>query len=479
MIVEELKKSIYDCAMMGKLTIQLSEDSPIENIYQFLKFDSNLSSIKEDEIPFEIPKNWRWERLGNLGETADTLSFSDGPFGSNLKTQHYILEPEVRIIQLSNIGENGWVDENVKYTSFSHLKTISRCEVKAGDFAIAKMMPAGRPVIIPNLGTKIVLGSDAVKFVPNKVLNKKYLYYCLKSPMFLKQVYSEVHGITRVRTSLNKLKTYLIPIPPIEEQQRIVDRISEIFDKLDKISPIEVELRELKNNFPNDMKKSILNEAFIGNLVNNNLESDDVFKLEEIIKSNNKKYIPINSDVLPPTWKFFKFGDLFEIINGFTPLRSNEEFWNKKEIPWFTVDDINAQGRVINYTNQFITKKALGKNSKRLLPADTILLCCTASVGEYAITKIPLTTNQQFNGLIVKEELKEFILPMYLYEFVKTLKTKLLSKSGKTTFSFLSTKKLAEFEIPIPPIEEQQRIIDKIESLLPLCDDIETLIIGE
>ena len=235
----------------------------------------------------------------------------------------------------------------------------------------------------------------------------------------------------------------------------------------------------MKSTFPSDMRKSILSQAFCGNLLENSVDSDDVSKLELLVKKSNKKYVEIYSDDLPSTWKRFKFKDLFDIVNGFTPLRSNDEFWNKKEIPWFTIEDINLQGRTINHTKQFITKKALGKSSKRLLPPNTVLLCCTASVGEYAITNIPLTTNQQFNGLIIKDELKKYILPMYLYEFVKTLKPKLLSKSGKTTFNFLSTKKLSEFEIPIPPLEEQQRIVDKIEQLLPLCDDIEQLVTGD
>ena len=242
MIVDELKKSILDYAITGKLTSQLDKDIPIDKLYEQLKIDNKLSKIDESEIPFVIPNGWKWEKLGNLAESTDTSSFADGPFGSNLKTQHYTLNPEVRIIQLSNIGENGWNNENEKYTTYEHLKTISRCEVNAGDFAIAKMMPAGRPIIVPNLGTKIVLGTDAVKFVPNKALNKKYLYYVMKSPMFVKQVYSEVHGITRVRTSLNKLKNYLIPLPPIEEQQRIVDKLEQLLplcDDIEKLINIE------------------------------------------------------------------------------------------------------------------------------------------------------------------------------------------------------------------------------------------------
>ena len=137
---------------------------------------------------------------------------------------------------MSNIGETGWKDDNVKYTSFEHLKTIERCEIHPGDLVVAKMMPAGRTVEVPDLGTKIVLGSDACKFVPNHILNKDYLKYAMKSKAFLWQVYSEAHGITRVRTSLTKLKSYIIPIPPIEEQQRIVDKLNQILPLCDDLN---------------------------------------------------------------------------------------------------------------------------------------------------------------------------------------------------------------------------------------------------
>ena len=158
-------------------------------------------------------------------------------------------------------------------------------------------------------------------------------------------------------------------------------------------------------------------------------------------------------------------------------MRTNNSFWNKKEIAWFTIEDIRRKGRFIKTTHQYITNEALGTSSKRLLPKNTVLLCCTASVGEYAYTNIELTTNQQFNGIVIKDNLKEYISPLYLYEFVKTLKTQMLNNSGKTTFNFLSTKKLGEFVIPIPPLEEQERIVEKIKELLHLCDDIENLLI--
>lgn len=470
MIVDSLKDSILQVACEGKLVnqnTQFNAQDEIEDILFDVKDNKKYVYNKILEGPFLIPQNWLWVKLEDI-----CLKITDGTHSTPKYTNFGI--PFISVKDVSS----GYIDfSNTKFISKEeHDKLFERCNPEFGDLLITKVGTTGVPAIINTTEQFSLFVSVALLKINNKKINNKFLYYFLKSPIVQKQVKENTRGVGNKNWVLDAIKKTILPLPPLEEQQRIVDKLEELFIKLDYVKSIEVELKELKNNFPNDMKKSILNEAFIGKLVNNNLESHDVSKLEEIIKNNNKNYISINSDVLPPTWKLFKFSDLFEIVNGFTPLRSNNDFWNKKEIPWFTIDDINDQGRVINYTNQFITKQALGKNSKRLLPVNTILLCCTASVGEYAITKIPLTTNQQFNGLIIKDELKEYILPMYLFEFVKTLKTQLLSKSGKTTFNFLSTKKLAEFEIPIPPIEEQKRIVDKLEQLLPLCDDIDALI---
>src|SRR5450759_4824737 len=105
-------------------------------------------------------------------------------------------------------------------------------------------------------------------------------------------------------------------------------------------------------------------------------------------------------------WDTVKLADICDISVGSTPLRSKREFWTDGTVPWFTIDDIRENGRVVYRTKQKITDLAFKKSSVKFLPANTILLCCTASVGEYAITKIPLTTNQQFNGLVIKDNNK-------------------------------------------------------------------------
>jgi type I restriction enzyme S subunit len=165
-------------------------------------------------------------------------------------------------------------------------------------------------------------------------------------------------------------------------------------------------------------------------------------------------------------WEKKSLGEVCEIVNGSTPLRTNKAFWDYGDFPWFTIDDIREQGRIITETKQKVTKAALSK--LRVLPIDTVLLCCTASVGEYAITKIELTTNQQFNGLVVKDRKK--LDPLFLMHYCSTLKDKLLGLSGKTTIDFIAISKLKPLEIPFPSLPEQQRIVAILDECFAVLD---------
>lgn len=213
--------------------------------------------VPAEEQPYEVPENWVWVRLGSLAQ-----DMADGPFGSNLKTEHYTNNKEVRIIQLSNIGENGWREDNKKYTTFEHAKVIARSKVEAGDIVIAKMMPAGRAIICPSYEQQYVLSSDAVKFVPNSLVDNNFCCKGINSYFFQTLVQENTQGITRARTSIKKLKGYPFPLPPLSEQQRIVERIEELFAKLDEAKE---RLQEVADSFA-VRKAAILHKAFTGEL---------------------------------------------------------------------------------------------------------------------------------------------------------------------------------------------------------------------
>jgi restriction endonuclease S subunit/predicted nucleotidyltransferase len=166
---------------------------------------------------------------------------------------------------------------------------------------------------------------------------------------------------------------------------------------------------------------------------------------------------------LPKGWQVKTLGEVCDIFNGATPSKSKKKYWDNGDINWFTIKDIRNQGRVINNTEQKITQSGFKNSSLKILPINSVLLCCTASIGEFAITKIKLTTNQQFNGLVIKD--KNILMPEYLYYFSSTLKNKLLNNSSQTTISFLSLTKLKKISIPIPPLAEQQQIVATLDSL--------------
>ena len=186
----------------------------------------------------------------------------------------------------------------------------------------------------------------------------------------------------------------------------------------------------------------------------------DILKNKNFIL-NEQRYI-VDSIKLSE-YEMITLGEVCNIINGSTPLRNNKEYWENGNISWFTVDDIREQGRRIKYTKQLVTEKALAKTNIKLLPSKTVLICCTASVGEFAFTEIPLTCNQQFNGLVIKDEFQDKLLPEFLFILSSTFKLELIRLSGQTTFNFISVGTLQELEIPIPPIEIQEHIVKEIE----------------
>ena len=185
----------------------------------------------------------QWETK-TLREISDEMV--DGPFGSDLKTEHYTTDRQVRIIQLSNIGEFGWNDTNTKYTTFAHAAELSRCLVEPGSVLIAKMMPAGRAIICPSGEKGYILGSDVVKVIPNSSVDSKYLVYVTKSQFYLDQIADDTQGSTRARTSISKLRKTAILFPPKEEQVAIATVLSNMDSEIEALEHKLAKYRQVK-----------------------------------------------------------------------------------------------------------------------------------------------------------------------------------------------------------------------------------------
>ena len=188
-----------------------------------------------------IPEDWEVIQLADY-----IVDINDGPFGSNLKSEHYTLDREVRIIQLGNVGDDGWNNENIKYTTFEHASTLKRCIVPYGTIIIAKMMPAGRAIICPSTEPAYIQGSDVIKVVFTDSIDKDFFIYLTKSKAYLEQIESGVQGSTRARTNIGKIKSLKLPLPSVEEQNRIAGALLSVDKMIRALDEAIAKKRQIK-----------------------------------------------------------------------------------------------------------------------------------------------------------------------------------------------------------------------------------------
>ena len=488
MTPEQLKASILQYAVEGKLVKQDPNDEPASELIQKIKSQrtrlakeskikksKKLPLITDDEKPFDIPDNWEWARLNDLSENVQ-YPFADGPFGSNLKKEHYTDKKEVRIIQLSNIGERGWRDANHRYTTFEHLKDIKRSEVEAGDIVIAKMMPAGRAIIVPqHLEKKFVLSSDAVKFVPNKLLYKDFLYFAINSSVFKSQVDAEVQGITRKRTSLTKVKKYILPIPPLEEQKRIVAKIKKLMPLVDEYAESYNRLQKIDNEFEDKLKQSVLQYAMEGKLVKQNSSdepaSELIKKIEnekaELVKEGkikkSKKLPAITDDEkpfdIPDSWEWVRLDTVLDVRDG----THDTPKYVKNGIPLITSKNI-SNGHLDFSNIKYISEKDFTEINKRSnVEKGDIIFAMIGSIGNPVI----VDTDRKFGikNVALLKNINHSLDMNFVLHYLYLLENLWIKNASGAVQKFISLKKIRSSLIPFPPLEEQRRIVEKVEEL--------------
>ena len=484
MTAKQLTDSILQMAIQGKLVPQDPNDEPASVLLERIKEekrrlvkegklkkkDLEETAISEDEVPFKIPDGWICASLSTL-----SLDSADGPFGSNLKKEHYTDNKEVRIIQLSNIGEEGWRNTNVKYTTFEHLECIKRSEAFAGDIIIAKMMPAGRSIICPIGDEKYVLSSDAVRFNFPPVLNKEYLYYAINSNIFRRQVYGDVQGITRVRTSLTKLRNYYLPIPPHREQMRIVGRIKEFLSLIKEYGEAYEEASKMDAELPDKLKKSILQDAIMGKLGTQDPNDEPASVLLEHIREEKKRLVkegklkkkdleetPVEESEqpfkIPESWEWVRVGFVADYING---LAFKPEDWELSGMPIIRIQNLSDINKPCNYTSKTFDEKFKVYNGD-LLFSWSATLDSFIWEGETAWLNQHIFKVVQYTGVYKK----------YLFYALKGLVTNLSFITHGLTMKHLTRGVFEEYPFALPPLAEQHRIVEKIEALFREIDNM-------
>lgn len=430
-------------ACEGKLVAQMEDEPKVEQI-----------GDRASDMPFPIPEKWKWVKLSEL-----SLDMADGPFGSNLKKEHYTSKREVRIIQLSNIGERGWRNENVKYTTFTHVETISRSKVSAGDIVIAKMMPAGRAVIVPEIENGFVLSSDAVKVVVNKErCLTRFLNFAINSPLFKHQVYSNVQGTTRIRTSLSKLKNYFIPLPPIQEQTRIVERLDVNLAEIDRAEKAYQELQKLAVV----LKKKIFEKAVQGELSEQRIDDGAIdFQGKELDAFPFK---------IPESWRWQTFNDVLSFENGDRgpnyPAKSTLTTDPSSGQPFISAINLDT-GDIKVEKLLYLSLAQKNKLRSGLIKQGDCLFCIRGSLGKFAfatedggaIASSLVILRPRQTGLISNKFLSCILQSPYFEECMK-------DRSNGTAQPNLGARELKNFPLPLPPFKEQERIALKVEYLL-------------
>lgn len=487
-LAKDLREAVLQAAITGGLSSKKQEDTKVDDLLKEIEIEKKhlmekgllpkekkLKPINDDDIVLEIPKHWKMVRTQDIS-TYITDYVANGSFATlKQNTTTYQYEEYAIFVRTVDLTSN--FKGKLSYIDEKSYNWLSKSKLYGGELILPNIGGSiGKTFIMPKLNKPMSLAPNSIMLKFHYDVLNVFFSYIIQSPYGQNLLISTKGGTATPKFSKTDLRNMVIPITSIEEIIRIVAKVDEIMAKIDEYEKLENQLVKLKEQFPQDMKDSLLRSAFEGRMTTQNKEESVDTCIKSLIK-NSKKFSLISQDEfnIPHNWTCFKFSDIFDIRNGFTPLRSNPDFWNNKDVPWFTIEDIRSQGRFITRTEQYISKKALSNNTKRILPKDTVLLCCTASVGEFAYSRIELTTNQQFNGLVVRDYVKSYINPLYVYYFVQTLKDKLIDNSGKTTFNFLSVTKLGKILIPIPPIEEQQRIVDKLDEVLPLVDKLTEL----
>ena len=484
MIVEALKNSFLQEAFEGRVSVTKCNDTSIVESYNtFLtqkkalteKFnirnEPKYDEVKENEFLFEIPDTWKWVRIGQLG------IFKKGPFGSALTKGIFVREgiDTIKVYEQKNAIQKDVSLGNYYITREYYENKMKSFEVNAGDIIVSCAGTIGETYVIPENHKKGIINQALMKMTMVPELNINY--FLLYFDYILKRISNNLSSGSAIKNipPFEVFKQLVIPIPPVEEQQRIVDKIEELFSKLDEIKPIEEELISINKDFIKDFKDSLIKSAVSGKLTNQNDEESICTIVKEIENKIEKTMsnIEIYPFELPNNWKWVKFGELVSFNIGKTPPRSDSSYWSKDEYPWVSISDMIDNG-FIDETKEYISEKAHKEKFKeKISKKGTLLMSFKLTVGRCSILNIDSYHNEGIISIYPNYESE--VLKQYLFKILPFM-TKFGDSKGAIKGTTLNSISLNNLLIPLPSIEEQQRIVNKLEQLLPLCEDIEQLI---
>ena len=483
MTPQELKNSILQLAVQGKLVEQRPEEGTAEELYKQIqaekqalikagkiKKEKPLPEISEDEIPFEVPESWKWVRIASVVTLNPKNELPD--------------ELDTAFIPMPCVSDGYRNEHTYEIQKWGSIKK-GFTHFADKDIGIAKITPCfqnRKSVIFKGLPNGHGAGTTELSIVRviEDSLSREFLLWFFKSEYFIsngKKSFTGTAGQQRIHKDY--LATCVFPLPPLAEQERIVAKIEELLPLIERYEKAWSRLEDFNKRFPGDMQKSILQMAIQGKLVEQRPEEGTGEELylriqaekQALIKAGKikkEKPLPeITEDEIPfeipESWKWVRLCTIGNTQTGNTPSKAHPEYQGH-DIPFITPGDI-MNGNIY-YDNQALS--LLGKEVARVADSGTILqVCIGGSIGKAAVTEEEVTFNQQINSITPLN-----CIPDYLYSvmtsqsFIKKMK----DSAGGTATPIINRGLWDSLLIPLPPLAEQKRIVARLEELLPLCE---------
>jgi len=429
-----------------------------------------------------LSEGWVWAKVDNLiGRSGD---IKDGDW---ILSKDFSPGGEIRLIQLGDIGVGYFLDKSSKYISKRKAKELNCTLLKPGDLLISRMAyPIARACIVPKLGYDCITAVDVtILRLDFEISSARFISWLFNSNFIRKQAEKLSSGTTRKRISRKKLEKLDVPLPPLPEQNKIVERIEELFTKLD----VGVEaLKKVKEQIK-QYRQSVLKSAFEGKLtaewrkenpnpekyLENLRERIEVFNREKRNKDKPSRLPPIDfSDLaeIPFPWIWIKAHKVCQSVRDGT--HDTPKYVNKG-IPLVTSKNL-VKGRIdFTNVNYISTEDHLEINKRSKVDQGDILFGMIGTIGNPVIVKTDSIFSIKNVGLFKRND--NFILFKYLRYWLKSEELKrMLEKKHLirgTTQKFIALGNLRVLPIPLPTLKEQQKIVEEIEKRFSIADEVE------
>lgn len=480
MTPEQLKASILQYAIQGKLVEQRPEEGTGEELYRQIqaekqrlikegkiKKEKALPEISEDEFPFEIPESWKWVRLSTIGitQTGNTPSKS---------------HPEYIGIDIPFITPGDILNGQICYNNQA-LSLLGKNVARVCDEDSIMQVCIGGSIGKVAITDRKVAFNQQINVVSPLFCLSKYLFAVMQSVYFTTSMKERAGGTATPIINRGLWDSLCIPLPPLAEQKRIVAKIEELLPLIDRYAVAYEKLEQFNAKFPEDMKESVLQYAIQGKLVEQRPEEGTGEELYQQILKEKKRLIkegkikkekPLTEIAedeipfdIPESWKWCRLSDVIDVRDG----THDSPKYVPVGIPLVTSK--NLVNGVIDYGNvKYITQEDADKiNVRSMVDDDDILFAMIGSIGNPVLVK----KDREFcikNMALFKRFANTDISMRYVYWFLFYAQYKLKKEASGGVQSFISLSRFREYLIPLPPVAEQNRIVAKLEEILPLCE---------